>query len=257
MKLRRFLILALCWPAWAMAGGNEQFYSDIPGVLLVRMGEPQNGYFRVNFDRIESEKIPDFLQYCDGSHSVHVHAGPFSSLMRCTAKATGDGDGSHFIELETKDKIFAHRAVLLSKTALPAQARSLPMTEEESGKLRKAMQGARAEAMREIRKTFGHQKYKDAQYKLNTPGGFVYIASLGPLESSPEDPEESWSIMYAVFREVGGRMEKTGELFGFIQGFRDLNADGTPEVFMSDGSTDDAFWSLTPEVKRVVGRTES
>ena len=109
------------------------------------------------------------------------------------------------------------------------------------------------EYLRKIKSSETYRKYIGARFKLPSPNGFIFVSSVG-LDSSEYI---GWEIINVVYREIDGQMQEIGMFEGCIQGgFRDLNADGIPEVLTSTcengESTSDSYWALSPKIKRVL-----
>lgn len=267
MNIRLLVIAALCWPMNAMSVGYPSFSSEIAGVQLWVLHPGEAGFPEEGF-----EDKNEFIRYCNGNRSIYV--GSFDSPIRC--KSVPTGGGTYNIHLRSKDKQLSG-LVVVSKKPLPSRAKVLPFTAKESERLRKAEQApmaasantakrsylesfpdidaiAYSKMLREIKTEVTYQKYGRARFKISSPEGFIYISAVGLFPDGL-----GWDITNMVFREIDGRLQQIGEFSGCIEGFRDLNADGTPEVLTrlcenSEGTVDQ-FWSLTPIVP-VVTRSQ-
>jgi hypothetical protein len=272
MNIRSLFIAALCWPMYAMSNGYPDFTSKIPGVQLWNLNANEAGLPEEYFEEDRNE----FIKYCNGARSIYVSS--FDSPIRCKSEATGEGPyRTYRIHLKATDRRLSG-LVVVSKHPLGARAKSLPITTEESERLRKAEvapmaafanevkrtymksssdenAAAFAKMLREIKTEATYRKHGGARFKISTPNGFIYISAVGLF---PDDL--GWDIKNVVFREIDGELQEIGAFFGCIEGFRDLDADGTPEVLTrlcenSEGTVH-TFWSLTPTVRSVVTRSQ-
>lgn len=270
MNIRFLLIAALCWPFHAMSLSYSALSSKIPGVQLWVLNTNEAGFPEVVFEEEKNE----FIRYCNGARSIYV-----SSLdlpIRCkTAADVGYALPIHRIQLKAKDKRLSGLVVVSKKPLLP-RTKSLPITAEESERLRKAEEApmaafvneakrsymdmesfsdvnavAYAKMLREIKTEPTYRKHGGARFKISSPDGFIYISAAGLFPNGV-----GWEIKNVVFREIDGRLQEIGSFFGCIEGFRDLDADGIPEVLTrlcenSEG-VQDTFWSLVPTIRPVV-----
>ena len=272
MNIRLIFIAALCWPLQAMAIGYPSFSTEIPGVQLWVLNANEEGFPEEGFEEEKNE----FFQYCNGARFIYVSS--LDSPIRCKSEPVGGGAlPIHHIHLKTKDRRLSG-LVVVSKRPLPPRTKSLVITPEESERLRKAEEApmatfaneakrsymesfsdtnaiAYAKMLREIRTEPTYRKHGGARFKISSPNGFIYISAAGLFPDGL-----GWDIKNVVFREIDGRLQEIGAFFGCIEGFRDLNADGTPEVLTrlcenSEGTVN-TFWSLTPTVRPVVTRSQ-
>jgi hypothetical protein len=253
----------------AMSAGFPSFSSKIPGVQLWVLHSSDGGPLEESFE----ESTNEFIQYCNGTRSIYVSS--FVSPIRCTSEAIGGG--AYRIHLSATDRRLSG-LVVVSKNPLPNRAKSLPITAEESERLRKAEGAlmstlssdamrsykessadidatAYAKILREIKSKATFRKYGGARYKISSPDGLIFISAIGLFPNGL-----GWDIKNVVFREIDGKLQVIGDFLGCIEGFRDLTASGTPEVLTrlceNDEGTDDTFWSLTLSVHRVVTRSQ-
>lgn len=88
------------------------------------------------------------------------------------------------------------------------------------------------------------------RWKVLTAAGPVFIAPAG-IRPGPM----GWDFDNVVFRWDGTQLAVLGHFDGCVQGFRDLDADGVPEVLAQTCENDEGhayeFWSLVPVLKRV------
>lgn len=272
MNIRPLLLGALCWPMCAMPIGYPSFSSEIPGVQLWVLNPSETGAPQEGFEEGKNE----FIRYCNGTRTIYV--GSSETPIRCKSEASGAGAyRTYRIYLKTTDKRLSG-LVVVSKNRLPSRAKSLPITMEESERLRKAEEApmaafaneakrtymesfsdvdaaAYAKMIREIKTEATYRKHGGARFKISSPDGFIYISAVGLYPGGL-----GWDIRNVVFREIDGRLQEIGTFSGCIEGFRDLNADGSPEVLTrlcenSEGTVD-TFWSLTPSVRPVVTRSQ-
>ena len=267
MKILLLFIASLCWPLQALAIGGASFSTEIPGVQLWVLDADEKGFPRELFDE-ENE----FVRYCNGTRSIHVSSS--GSPIRCKSEASGD---TYRIHLKTTDRRLSGLVVVSKRPLLP-RTKSLPITPEESERLRKAEAApmaafaneakrsymesfsdadaiAYAKYLREIRTEPTYRKHGGARFKLPSPNGFIYISAVGLFPGGL-----GWDIKNVAFRESDGKLKEIGTFFGCIEGFRDLDADGTPEVLTrlceNNEGTDNTFWSLVPTVRPVVWRSQ-
>lgn len=255
-----------------MAIGYPSFSTEIPGVQLWVLNANEEGFPEEGFEEEKNE----FFQYCNGARFIYVSS--LDSPIRCKSEPVGGGAlPIHHIHLKTKDRRLSG-LVVVSKRPLPPRTKSLVITPEESERLRKAEEApmatfaneakrsymesfsdtnaiAYAKMLREIRTEPTYRKHGGARFKISSPNGFIYISAAGLFPDGL-----GWDIKNVVFREIDGRLQEIGAFFGCIEGFRDLNADGTPEVLTrlcenSEGTVN-TFWSLTPTVRPVVTRSQ-
>lgn len=268
MSIRFALIAAAFWPMQAFAIGFPSFSSEIPGVQLWVLSTYESGFPEEGFEDERNE----FIQYCDGYRSLYV--GTSKSPIRCKSEPTGGG--THRIFLNAKGSHLSGLVVVSTKP-LPSRVNALPVSGNEVEKLRSAEKVLRAayaiEAKRrymesisdtdsayagmldEISKETTYRKHWGTRYKFPGPSGATYISAIGLFPNGL-----GWNLKNVVFREIEGRLEKAGEFWGCIEGFRDLDGDGAPEVLTrlcenSEGSIDQ-YWSLTPTVRPVVERSQ-
>ena len=271
MSIRLLLIAALCWPLHAMSA-SVSYSSDIPELLLVGLetlgGTQFAGIHLIQGDQ-QDPVVEDFIQYCDGIQNVYVSSlnGPVKCKSGLLSDTRGFDIADYGIRFETKDPRLSG-LYLISKKPLPPRIKSLPVTKNELEKLKKAEKLAKASLEKDgtlstlagIKRNFPdakkvYRKYIDIRYKFSTPSGFIYISTIGL-----NDGALAWDMVNVVFREIDGKLQNIGSIIGCIEGFRDLNADGTPEVLTStcesgEGNSSD-FWSLTPEIRSVVSFSE-
>jgi len=256
----------------AMSIGYPSFFSKIPGVQLWELDANEAGFPEESFEEDGNE----FIKYCNGTRSIYVSS--FDSPIPCKSEATGEGPyRTYRIHLKATDRRLTG-LVVVSKRPLELKAKPLPITAEESDWLRKAegvptaafANEARrsymksfsdvdavtyAKMLRGIKKEATYRKHGGARFKIFSPTGFIYISAVGLFPDGL-----GWDVKNIVFREIDGRLQEIGAFFGCIQGFRDLEDDGTPEVLTkicenSEG-TENTFWSLTPTVHPVVTRSQ-
>ncbi|MDR1935011.1 MAG: hypothetical protein LBS49_05450 [Candidatus Accumulibacter sp.] len=244
MPVANFLLVALFWPIHAMSGGNVSVSSAIPGVQLWRVGtftyrkELACEYISDIAEGVRD--LDEFYRYCDGTRSVYLDS--FDSPITC--KSEPEGDYAYFICLKTSDKRLlsvAPRLVIVSKKPLLPRLMPLPLTKEESERLRKAEKASLGAFANE-------DKHDVVRYKISSPNGFIYIS----------DVSSSLEKFSAVFREINGKLQNIRN-FGLIEGFWDLDADGMPEALENicgDEGCEDQFWSLIPKLHIVVSRAE-
>lgn len=251
----------------AISDNFPSFSTEIPGVQLWKLYTDGKEFPEERFEGNDNE----FIRYCDGNRSIYISS--LESPVRCKSEATSEG--TYRIYLKTTDTRLSG-LVVVSKRPIQNRVKSLPITMEESEKLRKAEEARTAifaneakryymetysntsavdyaEKLREIKTEATYQKHRGARFKIPSKNGFIYISAIG-LTPDPI----GWNIKNVVFREIDGRLQEIGAFEGCVKGFRDLNADGTPEVLTTtcennEGISDD-FWSLTPTVRRVVTR---
>lgn len=266
----RHLLIALTWvPLSALAAGIPEYSSEIPGVQLLIFSTNDKGRTEAIIENPENE----FTQYCKGS-SRFVYTSLKKSPIRCRTAAT-DGPNVRRIYLETKPKAkFNGTPFIVSMKPLRPRVKPLTMTASERNALKRSEQPLAITLANEAKKTYlesypdsdaafynkilkeikaseAYKKYSHAKYKIPSPTGVIYISSI---EIFPD--AMGWDIKNIVFREINGRLKEVGSFSGCIKGFRDLDADGTPEVFSSlcEGGEGDEhdFWSLTPTIRSVV-----
>lgn len=255
-----------------MSLGLSALSSKIPGIQLWVLNTNEEGFPEIVFEEEKSE----FIRYCNGARSIYVSS--LDSPIRCkTAANVGYALPIHRIQLRAKDRRLSG-LVVVSKRPLPPRTKSLPLTTEESERVRKAEEApmasfvneakrsymtsfthvnavAYAKMLREIRTVPTYRKHGGARFKISSPDGFIYISAAGLFPNGV-----GWEIKNVVFREIDGRLQEIGSFFGCIEGFRDLDADGTPEVLTrlcenSEG-VQDTFWSLVPTIRPVVTHSQ-
>jgi len=266
MNFRLTLIAAVFWSMCAFSGDFAVFHSEIPGVQLWELFTDASGFPAVVYSKDEEDN-DEFIRYCNGSRSIHV--GSSHSPIRCKSEPyPPEGGSAYRIVLNTKDSRLSG-PVVVSKKPLPGRVNALPVSDDEVKRLRKVEKIAKADLSTRVRREYGadmlawleagspkeeanYRKHWGIRYKLLGSNGAIYISPIG---LSP-DYYDGWDIRYAVFRETEGRFKKMGEISGCIGGFRDINGDGTPEVFTSEcsggGGVPYNYWLLTPTVRRVV-----
>ncbi len=267
MNFRVLIAAALCWPLHAMSDNFPLFTTEIPGVQLWALYADGKNFPEEKFLGADNE----FIRYCDGTRSIFV--SPLDFPIACQAEAIGEG--TYRIYLKTTDRRLSG-LVVVSKRPLPNRVKSLPITPEEVEGLRQfeapqtvaLAKDAKdyflrtypetsavdyAKYLREIQAQSTYRKHHGARFKLSSPNGFIYISALGLFP----DPL-GWNIKNVAFREADGGLQKIGVFDGCIKGFRDLNADGTPEVLTTTCENtegiEDIYWSVAPGVRRVVTR---
>ncbi len=267
MNFRILFAAVFCWPLHAMSDNFPSFTSEIPGVQLWALYGDGKNFPEEKFLGDDNE----FIRYCDGTRSIYVSS--LDSPIRCQSEAIGEG--TYRIYLRTTDKRLSG-LVVVSKRPLPNRAKSLPITIEEVERLRGAEDALTVALAKEAKdyylRTYSdtsaadytkylheietqatYRKHIGARFKISTPTGFIFISAIGLFP----DPL-GWNIKNVAFREINGRLQKIGMFDGCIKGFRDLNADGTPEVLTTtcenNEGIEDIFWSVAPEVRRVVTR---
>jgi len=268
MVIRFLLIAALCWPYHAMPIGFSALSTEIPGVQLWVLNTNEEGFPEVVFEEEQNE----FIRYCDGARSIYVSS--LESPVRCkTAADVGYALPIHRIHLMEKDRRLSG-LVVVSKKPLAPRAKPHPITTEESEELRKAELAPMAAFANEAKRTYmesfsgidaaayakmlrdtktepSYRKHGGARFKISSPNGFIYISAVGLFPNGV-----GWEIKNVVFREIDGRLQEIGTFFGCIEGFRDLDADGTPEVLTrlceNTEGVQDTFWSLVPTIRPVV-----
>jgi hypothetical protein len=256
------LIAIAFWPMQVFSAAPPDISSEIPGVQLWLLetdesGFPKETFFYQNEEGVEKN---EFIEYCNGSRSIYV--GSRRSPIRCKSEMISLGN--YRIFLGTKGS-YLSGIVLVSKKPLPSRVSPVPVTAEES-EILKVERISMRERARRIWKSFPelepgdystkyikaiNQKYGNAQYKIPTLSGFIYILS-GSLSPDPFE-----DMVNTAFRATDGRLEKIGDFSGCVEGFRDLDADGTPEVLTRYcGQVDEGlsynFLSLTPTVRAVL-----
>lgn len=243
--------------------------SEIPGVQLWGLATADENIFPTEVYEGDDN---EFMSHCNGGQPVYISS--LETPVKCQFKK----DGAFYrIHVESKDKrVTEQRLVVVSKRPIPPRVKPLPITFEETDKLKAAERNSvvgydkkmrllfaernknstrndYAEYVRSIKSSEIYRKFIGARFKLPSPNGFVFISSVG-LDSSEY---MGWDLINVVYQEIDGQMQEVGAFSGCIQGgFRDLNSDGTPEVLTStcengEGTTD-SYWALTPKVKRVL-----
>ncbi|MEY2633246.1 MAG: hypothetical protein RIR00_1900 [Pseudomonadota bacterium] len=269
MHMRHLLIAIFLWPLHAISIGPPVFSSDISGVQLWALSK--------NSDEFPGEWIEEedneFIRHCNGTHSVHVSS--INTPIRCQSEAFGRNNFR--VNLMSKDRRLSGLVIVSIKSLLP-RIKPLPISIEESEMLRKAEATLKinladdakrgylesfptldpfiyTKLLREIKQDPTYRKHGDAQFKIQSSTGLIYISAVGLFPNGI-----GWDIKNVVFRMVDGKPIEMGTFYGCIEGFRDLNADGTPEVLTrlcaNDEGTVDIFWSLTPTVRPVVTRSQ-
>jgi len=272
MNFRLTLIAAAFWPMCAFSAGFPSLSSEIPWVQLWTLGIGESGFPEAHFE----DESNEFIRHCNGARSIYV--GSSDSPIRC--KSECHPNSICRIVLNTKDSRLSG-PVVVSKEPLPSRVNALPVSDDEVERLKKVEEIAKAdfsinvphendadarawletwrkERLPEITKEATYRKRWNTRYKLLGSSGAIYISPIEVFSDGCHD--EGWSIQYAVFRETGGRLEKMGAISGCIGGFRDINGDGTPEVFTSTCANSGGvyegqpyrYWSLTPAVHSVV-----
>jgi hypothetical protein len=272
MKTRSILMILFFWPIYAMAVGFPSFLTEIPGVQLWDLSTYDLGFPEEGFEDTNNE----FIRYCNGTRPIYVSS--LNSPVLCKSEPTGEN--TYRIYLKSKDKRLSG-LVVVSKKPLASRAKTLPITAEESEKLKEIEQtlvltlaqeakrnylelysgtpgidsASYEKMLKEIKTELIYQKFIGRRFKISSPKGSIYISAIGLLPDGL-----GWNIQNVVFREVNGKFERIGDFFGCIEGFRDLDADGSPEVLTrlcenSEG-TDDNFLSLSPTIHRVVTRSQ-
>jgi hypothetical protein len=269
MSLRLALIAAVFWPTQAVSIGFPSFSSDIPGVQLWALSTTESGFPEEYFE----DEGNEFIRYCDGSRSIYV--GSSASPIRCKSEPTGSG--THRIFLNIKGRSFSG-LVVVSKKPLPRRFVPHPLSADDIERLRKvevvlkaasAVEAERSymesfsgtgvpnytKMLREITMGALYRKHGNARYKIPGQNGTMYITAVGAYPGGL-----GWDMKNVVLRQVEDRLEKIGEFWGCIEGFRDLDGDGAPEVLTrlceNNEGTDDRYWSLTPTARPVVGRSQ-
>lgn len=269
MKTCLLFIAFICWPLHAFSSGFPSFTTKMAGVQLWELHADGTGFPYEVFEDGNNE----FVGYCNGTREVYV--SQFDSPVRCKSEAV-DG-GTYLIYLKVKDPRLSG-LVVISKRPLPARARPLPLTTQENQRLIKAEEAPRAafseeakqgnmesistsgaaawaDRLRTIKTEANYRKYGGARYKIFSPSGFIFISAVGLFPNAI-----GWEIKNAVFREVDGELQEVGAFFGCIEGFRDLDRDGTPEVLAKTCDNSEAgsytYYSVTPKVSLVVSRME-
>ncbi len=268
MNIRSLLIGILCWPLHAMSVGPASISTSISGVQLWILNSNEEGFPEVGFEGEGNQ----FIQYCNGARSIYVST--LESQIRCKS-AVGDLGvlPIHHIHLMAKDKRLSG-LVVVSKKPLPPRVTPLPLTPEEADQLRKAELVPKAVFAKEAKRSYmesfsdtdaasyetmlqhiraeaSYRKHGGARFKISSPNGFIYISAVGLFPNGL-----GWEIKNVVFRETDGKLQEIGAFSGCIEGFRDLDADGTPEVLSrlcenSEG-IENIFWSLVPTIRPVV-----
>lgn len=263
------VVILFFWPMHAMAIGSASFSSKIPGMQLWQLSTSATGFPEEYFEGNDSE----FISYCDGTRSLYVSS--YNLPVPCKSDAIS-GD-TYRIQLNTKNKDISD-LVVVSKKPLQSRVKALPLTPEESKRLGKAEAPLRTGFAKEAKRSYLesyqdadtvyyekylqiiragtlYRKYGRARAKLSSPKGFIYISAVGLFPDAM-----GWNIKNVVFREIDGALQVIGTFMGCIEGFRDLNEDGTPEVLTSlcenGEGTDHRYWSLTPKIEPVLWRSQ-
>lgn len=269
MSIRLLFLAIICWPIHALSDTWVPITSEIPGVQLWELYAGEGNSFP--YEKFEGDDT-DFIQHCNGTRSIYITS--FESPVKCQSQRDVETEGFYRIYVNATDKRLSG-LVVVSKRPLPPRVRSLPITFDESERLKKAEQApiaalakkatidlmkqygdgasaaSYAEYVREIKAGAIYRKHSGARFKFSSPSGFIYISATG-LSLNPM----GWEMVNLVFREIDGTLQNIGAFEGCIRGgFRDLNSDGTPEVLTSTcenaESTSDSYWTLTPVVREV------
>jgi hypothetical protein len=262
MFIRLFLITAAAFaPVHSFSKEPDSVSTEIPGIELW------------NLDFMEPNKLTggiegesEIIQHCNGE-SRSVYIGSSKTPIPC--KSITLGIYYHDLVLTTKDKSLSGLVVISKKSPLPDRFKPIPLSADEIERVRKAEIDLKADFAAEARAWYGansaayeemlgyvttkatYRKHWGARYKLPGLNGTLYISALG---LSPD--QIGWNIRYAVLQEKEGRIEKIGEITGCIDGFRDLDEDGIPEILAStcenSEGTSTEYWSLVRTVRPVV-----
>ena len=265
----RKIVFALCIvisPVVAWADGLPTFVSGIPGVQLWDLKINEAGFPEERFD---PEAPNEFIAYCDGAHSLYINSNP--APYPCQA----DGKGRIFIT--RPDKSLAGLAIV-SMHPVPGRSKLLPLTNVEIAAFAKienrlrdvyaqtARQEYKAEypnfddasytkMMNAIRSEPAFAYRRGVRYKFAVKNDFIYITPVGIVPNVL-----GWNLIYAVFRKQKSVITQIGDIRGCIEGYRNLDASGEPNVLTrlcesSQGSVD-AYWSLSPDVHVLLGRVQ-
>lgn len=280
MKIHALHLVLLVWPLCAISDTWVPITSEIPGVqlwsLFVSPDYPSAD--DANFfpcDVYEGEDN-ELMSHCNSGKPIYISS--LETPVKCQFKDGTENNAFYKMCAMTKDKrVTGQRLVVVSKRPIPPRVKPLAISPEEIEKLQNAERASTAKYDRKIKNRFlgnpsikptekdyveyvraiksseTYRKYIGARIKLPSPNGFIFVSSVG-LNSSEYI---GWEIINVVFREIDGQMQEIGMFEGCIQGgFRDLNADGTPEVLTSTcengESTSDSYWALSPKIKRVL-----
>lgn len=234
--------------------------SEIAGVRLWLLDDASTERF--------VDSVDPFVRHCDGSRTVYV--GGIESPLACRSARTPDG--SYAIHLDGKGRSLP-RPVLVSMKPLAGRftppapdAQELVAWEAAEN----AVRGPLAQAARNdylatygvqaadyermaaaLRATPAYRARANRRWKLPAPDGAIFISSID-LRPDPQ----GWNLENVVFRAEHGHLVEAGRFDGCIQGLRDLDGDGVPEVYAETCANDEGiayeFWSVFPAVRRMV-----
>ena len=280
MKIRALFLVLFVWPLCAIPDAWVPITSEIPGVqlwsLFVSPDDPSaDDADSFPCDVYEGEGN-EFMSHCNSGKPIYISS--LETPVKCQFRDRTENNAFYKMCAMTKDKrVTGQRLVVVSTRPIPPKVKPLAISPEEIEKLKNAertsiakydrkvksqffrnpgLKGTEqgyAEYVREIKSTDKYRKHIGARLKLPSPNGFIFVSSVG-LDSSEYI---GWEIINVVYREIEGQMQEIGMFEGCIQGgFRDLNADGTPEVLASTcengESVSDSYWALSPKIMRVL-----
>ena len=196
----------------------------------------------------------EFVSHCRNGGAIYVEN--IESPVGCRSSLQGQSfvnSPDYKIELDTK-RLSPGDVVIASIGPVPKRIRPQKLTQDEREKLLKEARELAPRYLRESRDRFIKQ-WKDLAvtaeqfdslrllateddiykknigrlYKLSTPPSALFIAPIGIL---PEI-QGGWDIVNAIYSADRGALLFLGYLAGCIRDFRDLNADGYPDILVS------------------------
>lgn len=240
----------LGWSAQALAVEEARYFSEIPDIQLWYLERlPSGGYSdrgTANHDRDSAnDNIELFRRHCRKHGVLYVGASGDPLKCRLIAAPAGSPDDSFngAIGIEAGQRKLGGWALVSLRPLTPRVKTSEPDAEESrllAAAMRKVAPAMRREAqklygtdhmknyaaaVKDLEKDAKYRKYAGARYKVPTTNGFLYI-----LPGAVTVSELGWDLELVVFRRNGDEMKKLGYLTGCIEEFRDLDADGVPEV---------------------------
>ena len=248
--------------AGAVADSPSYAVSDVKGVQLWLLREGQQEVF--------VDPASEFVRHCDGGPRALLHVGSVPSPVPCKAARMPSGD--YRIQLDAGSRVLPP-VVVVSMTALPERVKPPPPDEAELKALLDVERAARARFAADARRDFlanyggstaqydqrlaaieASARYRSraaSRWKLNTPRGPVY---LSPLGAAPD--AIGWDLVYAVYQAGPQGLKETGRFAGCVEGFRDVDGDGVPDVFTTTCENDEgvgyAFISVAGPIQRLM-----
>lgn len=249
--------------------------SSVPGVQLWHI-QPDNSSYPSEIFEVHERSRNEFAQHCNGERKIYVS----SSDNPVTCRAIKDTSKGHFysIELVSNDPKL-RGLVVVSLRPLPNRTVPEPLSEAEQKELEAAIAPLRSkyqnqmktqyvsygdpktnrqeylQALRQAPASPSYKKHFDANHKVQGAAGTMLIAPI-----AVDTAYIGWNLLNAAFLVHQGTLKLLGVFSGCIQGFRDVNADGNPDVLTrtceNDEGTAADYYGLIPKVKGLMGRSQ-